>query len=41
MRREGYEVTAGQFMRIWRAFTLMAVLTGYVLCWLFYAGLGV
>ena len=41
LRREGYEVSAGQFMRIGVPFTLMAVLTGYVLCWLFYAGLGV
>ena len=41
LRREGYEVSAGQFMRIGVPFTLMAVLTGYVLCWLFYASLGV
>ena len=41
LRREGYEVSAGQFMRIGVPFTLAAVLTGYVLCWLFYAGLGV
>ena len=41
LRREGYEVSAGQFMRIGVPFTLTAVLTGYVLCWLFYAGLGV
>ena len=34
LRREGYEVSAGQFMRIGVPFTLMAVLTGYVLCWL-------
>ena len=40
-KRQGYEVSAGQFMRIGVPFTLMAVLTGYVLCWLFYAGLGV
>ena len=41
LRREGYEVSAGQFMRIGVPFTLTAVLTGYVLCWLFYVGLGV
>ena len=41
LRREGCEVSAGQFMRIGVPFTLTAVLTGYVLCWLFYAGLGV
>ena len=39
LRREGYEVSAGQFMRIGVPFTLAAVLTGYVLVWLFYAGL--
>ena len=39
LRREGYEVSNGQFMRIGVPFTLAAVLTGYVLVWLFYAGL--
>ena len=39
LRREGYEVSTGQFMRIGVPFTLAAVLTGYVLVWLFYAGL--
>ena len=38
LRREGYEVTTGQFVRIGVPFTLAAVLTGYVLVWLFYAG---
>ena len=41
LRREGYEVTTGQFVRIGVPFTLAAVLTGYVLVWLFYAGLAV
>ena len=39
LRREGYEVSTGQFMRIGVPFTLAAVFTGYVLVWLFYAGL--
>lgn len=37
LRREGYEVSAGQFMRIGVPFTFMAVLTGYILIWLIYA----
>ncbi|MBR3640640.1 MAG: arsenic transporter, partial [Oscillibacter sp.] len=37
LRREGYEVTPRQFMRIGVPFTLAAVLTGYVLVWVFYA----
>ena len=41
LRREGYEVTTGQFVRIGVPFTLAAVLTGYVLVWLFYAALAV
>ena len=41
LRREGYEVTTGQFVRIGVPFTLAAVLTGYELVWLFYAGLAV
>ena len=41
LRREGYEVTTGQFVRIGVPFTLAAVLTGYVLVWLFYSGIGV
>ena len=41
LRREGYEVTTGQFVRIGVPFTLAAVLPGYVLVWLFYAGLAV
>ena len=34
LRKEGYEVKAGQFMRISVPFTLAAVCTGYVLIWL-------
>lgn len=40
LRREGYEVSTGQFMRIGVPFTLAAVLTGYALVWLFYSGIG-
>ena len=40
LRREGYEVSTGQFMRIGVPFTLAAVFTGYVLVWLFYSGIG-
>ena len=39
LRREGYEVSTGQFMRIGVPFTLAAVFTGYVLVWLFYSGI--
>ena len=39
LRKEGYEVSSGQFMRIGVPFTLTAVLTGYVLVWLLYAGM--
>ncbi len=39
LRKEGYEVTTGQFMRIGVPFTLAAVFTGYVLVWLIYAGM--
>lgn len=34
LRKEGYEVKAGQFMKISVPFTLIAVLTGYLLVWL-------
>ncbi len=34
LRREGYEVSAGEFMRIGVPFTLAAVLSGYILVWL-------
>jgi Na+/H+ antiporter NhaD/arsenite permease-like protein len=34
LRKEGYEVSAGRFMRIGVPFTLSAVLTGYILVWL-------
>ncbi len=39
LRREGYEVSTKQFMRIGIPFTLAAVMTGYVLVWVFYSGL--
>lgn len=37
LRREGYSVSTGQFLRIGAPFTLAAVITGYVLIWLIYA----
>ncbi|HHX73888.1 MAG TPA: arsenic transporter [Firmicutes bacterium] len=37
LRREGYEVSVAEFMRIGIPFTLAAVLTGYVLIWLLWA----
>ena len=36
LRREGCEVSTGQFMRIGVPFTLVAVMTGYLLVWLFF-----
>ena len=39
LRKAGYEVSTKQFMSIGVPFTLAAVITGYVLTWLFYAGL--
>ncbi|HKM18098.1 MAG TPA: SLC13 family permease [Limnochordia bacterium] len=33
LRKEGYEVSAGRFMKISVPFTLSAVLTGYILVW--------
>lgn len=38
LRREGYEVWAGEFMRLSIPFTLAAVSTGYVLLWLLWGG---
>ena len=37
LKKEGYEISAGQFMRIGAPFTLVAVVAGYVLIWLIYA----
>jgi len=37
LRKEGHEVTAGQFMRISVPFTLAAVTTGYILVWLLWS----
>ena len=37
LRKAGYEVTTGQFMKIGVPFTLAAVCTGYVLAWILYA----
>jgi len=37
LRKEGYEVSAKQFMSIGVPFTLIAVITGYVLIWLIWA----
>lgn len=37
LRKEGYEVAAGTFMKISVPFTLAAVTTGYVLIWLIYS----
>lgn len=37
LRKEGYEITAKEFMSIGVPFTLVAVVTGYVLIWLIYA----
>ena len=39
LRKEGYEVSTGQFMRIGVPFTLAAVVTGYVLVWLLFSTL--
>ena len=36
LRKTGYEVKAGEFMRISVPFTLTAVFSGYVLIWLFW-----
>lgn len=37
LRKEGYEVSAKQFMSIGVPFTLIAVLTGYVMIWLIWS----
>ncbi len=37
LRREGYEVSTKQFLRIGVPFTLAAVITGYILIWVIYA----
>ena len=37
LRKEGYEVKAGTFMKISVPFTLAAVITGYVLIWLIWS----
>jgi Na+/H+ antiporter NhaD/arsenite permease-like protein len=37
LRKEGYEVKSGTFMRIGIPFTIVAVLTGYILIWLIWA----
>jgi Na+/H+ antiporter NhaD/arsenite permease-like protein len=37
LRKEGYEVSAGQFMRLGIPFTLAAVTTGYILVWLLWS----
>jgi Na+/H+ antiporter NhaD/arsenite permease-like protein len=34
LRKEGYEVTTGQFMRIGVPFTLAAVTSAYILLWI-------
>ena len=36
LRKEGYEVKAGDFMKISVPFTLTAVLTGYLIVWIFW-----
>ena len=37
LKKEGYEISAGQFMRNGVPFTLVAVVAGYVLIWLIYS----
>ena len=37
LRREGYEVSAGHFMKISVPFTLAAVVTGYILVWVLWS----
>ena len=36
LRKEGYEVKAGDFMKISVPFTLTAVLSGYLFIWVFW-----
>ncbi|HHT69466.1 MAG TPA: TRAP transporter large permease subunit, partial [Firmicutes bacterium] len=38
LRKEGYEVKAGEFMRLSVPYTLAAVTTGYILTWLIWGG---
>ncbi len=38
LRKEGYEVKVGKFMRLSVPYTLAAVTTGYVLTWLIWGG---
>lgn len=38
LRKEGYEVKAGEFMRLSVPYTLAAVTTGYILTWLVWGG---
>ncbi len=37
LRKEGYQVKAGEFMKISIPFTLAAVTTGYLLIWLIWS----
>ena len=37
LRKEGYEVSFGDFMRIGLPFTLTAVVVGYLFIWIVYA----
>ena len=37
LRKEGYEVSTGQFMKISVPYTLTAVITGYILVWILFA----
>lgn len=41
LRKEGYEVKAGTFMRISVPFTLSAVITGYIMVWLLFKPAGI
>lgn len=41
LRKEGHEVSVGQFMRISVPFTLSAVLVGYIMVWLIFKPVGV
>lgn len=38
LRKEGYEVTTAEFMRLGVPYTLSAVISGYLLVWLFWGG---
>ena len=37
LRKEGYEVSFGDFMKIGVPFTMTAVIVGYLFVWIFYA----